>query len=108
MTSSVVYGSTSFFVGDDITTDERQAIPLAAEEVAVHLVSQISEGWWLVKGEAQLWEILNDKLEMLRAGKRSPKRSASVKLRSRSPAAIFPENDPSLGMSYEKLGAGLR
>lgn len=45
LASSVVYGSTSFFVGDDITTDERQAIPLAAEDVAVHLVSQLSEGW---------------------------------------------------------------
>ncbi len=45
LTSSVVYGTTSFFVGDDITTDERQAIPLAAEEAAVHLVSQLSEGW---------------------------------------------------------------
>ncbi len=40
-----VYGTTSFFVGDDITTDERQAIPIAAEEMAVHLVSQLSEGW---------------------------------------------------------------
>ncbi len=41
----VVYGTTSFFVGDDLTTDERQALPLAAEDVAVHLVSQLSEGW---------------------------------------------------------------
>ena len=41
----VVFGTTSFFVGDDITTDERQAIPIAAEEMAVHLVSQVSEGW---------------------------------------------------------------
>lgn len=41
----VVYGTTSFFVGDDITTDERQALPIAAEELAVHLVSQLSEGW---------------------------------------------------------------
>lgn len=39
------YGTTSFFVGDDITSDERQAIPIAAEEMAVHLVSQLSEGW---------------------------------------------------------------
>ena len=38
-------GTTSFFVGTDITTDERQALPLAAEELAVHLVSQLSEGW---------------------------------------------------------------
>ena len=41
----LVYGTTSFFVGDDITSDERQAIPIAAEEMAVHLVSQLSEGW---------------------------------------------------------------
>ncbi len=45
LAASAVYGTTSFFVGDDITTDERQALPLAAEELAVHLVSQLSEGW---------------------------------------------------------------
>jgi hypothetical protein len=38
-------GSTSFFVGSDVSTDERQAMPLAAEEVAKQLVSQLSEGW---------------------------------------------------------------
>jgi outer membrane lipopolysaccharide assembly protein LptE/RlpB len=40
-----VSGSTSFFVGSDVNTDERQAMPLAAEELARHLVSQLSEGW---------------------------------------------------------------
>ena len=40
-----VVGTTSFFVGTDVTTDERQALPLAAEELAVHLVTQLSEGW---------------------------------------------------------------
>jgi hypothetical protein len=40
-----VVGWTSFFVGPDITSDERQAIPLAAEQVAIQLVSQLSEGW---------------------------------------------------------------
>ncbi|MBA3544711.1 MAG: LptE family protein [Chthoniobacterales bacterium] len=40
-----VAGTTSFFVGPDITSDERQALPLAAEELAVQLVSQLSEGW---------------------------------------------------------------
>jgi hypothetical protein len=40
-----VAGSTSFFVGSDVSTDERQALPLAAEELARHLVSQLSEGW---------------------------------------------------------------
>jgi hypothetical protein len=38
-------GTTSFFVGTDVSTDERQALPLAAEELAGHLVSQLSEGW---------------------------------------------------------------
>lgn len=40
-----VVGTTSFFVGTDVTTDERQALPLAAEELANNLVVQISEGW---------------------------------------------------------------
>jgi len=40
-----IAGSTSFFVGTDVTTDERQALPIAAENLAVRLVSQISEGW---------------------------------------------------------------
>src|SRR5205085_7318013 len=40
-----VIGTTSFFVGTDVTTDERQALPLAAEELAIHLVTQLSEGW---------------------------------------------------------------
>lgn len=48
-------GTTSFFVNSgsatsdnvtgDVVTDERQALPLAAEELATHLVSQLSEGW---------------------------------------------------------------
>jgi hypothetical protein len=46
-----VNGQTSFFVSGtnvlaaDVLQDERQALPLAAEELAVRLVSQISEGW---------------------------------------------------------------
>jgi hypothetical protein len=40
-----VTGSTSFFVGSDVITDERQALPLATEQVATRLVSQLSEGW---------------------------------------------------------------
>jgi len=46
-----VTGQTSFFVNGtdtiaaDVNQDERQAIPLAAEDAAVRLVSQISEGW---------------------------------------------------------------
>lgn len=46
-----VTGQSSFFVtgsstiAADVNQDERQAIPLAAEDMAVRLVSQISEGW---------------------------------------------------------------
>jgi Lipopolysaccharide-assembly len=40
-----VTGGTSFFVGTDVTTDERQALPLATEELATRLVTQLSEGW---------------------------------------------------------------
>jgi hypothetical protein len=45
MPSAEVVGTTSFFVGTDVTTDERQALPLAAEELAIHLVTKLSEGW---------------------------------------------------------------
>jgi outer membrane lipopolysaccharide assembly protein LptE/RlpB len=45
MPEAEVAGTTSFFVGTDVTTDERQALPLAAEELATHLVTQLSEGW---------------------------------------------------------------
>jgi hypothetical protein len=38
-------GTTSFFVGSDVVTDERQALPLATEVLATRLVSQLSEGW---------------------------------------------------------------
>jgi hypothetical protein len=38
-------GSTSFFVSSDVTTDERQALPLATEDLATRLVAQLSEGW---------------------------------------------------------------
>ena len=46
-----VTGTTSFFVSGsntiaaDVYQDERQAIPIAAEDLATRLVSQISEGW---------------------------------------------------------------
>jgi lipopolysaccharide assembly LptE-like protein len=38
-------GTTSFFVSSDVTSDERQALPLATEDLAGRLVTQISEGW---------------------------------------------------------------
>jgi Lipopolysaccharide-assembly len=40
-----VQGTTSFFRGNDVVTEERQALPLATEELAMHLVTQLSEGW---------------------------------------------------------------
>jgi hypothetical protein len=40
-----VVGTTSFFVDQDIATDQRQALPLAAEALAVNLTSQLAEGW---------------------------------------------------------------
>ena len=46
-----VNGRTSFFVSGsnalaaDVNQDERQALPIAAEDLAMRLVSQISEGW---------------------------------------------------------------
>jgi hypothetical protein len=46
-----VNGSTSFFVtgspdgSADVNQDERQAVPLAAEDMAIQYVSQVSEGW---------------------------------------------------------------
>ena len=42
---SSVSGGTSFFVGGDPQSDERQALPLAVEDLAVRLVSHLSEGW---------------------------------------------------------------
>ena len=57
-TPNEVTGTTSFFrdmetapngspgtIGGDVVMEERQAIPLAAEELANHLVTQLSEGW---------------------------------------------------------------
>lgn len=40
-----VVGTTSFFVSSDVTSDERQALPLASEDLATQLVTQVSEGW---------------------------------------------------------------
>jgi hypothetical protein len=43
--SSEATGGTSFFVSSDVTTDERQALPLATQDLATRLVAQLSEGW---------------------------------------------------------------
>ena len=40
-----VIGTTTFFVSSDVTSDERQALPLATEDLAGRLVTQVSEGW---------------------------------------------------------------
>jgi hypothetical protein len=45
LSSAGASGSTSFFRSGDVATDERQALPLAAEELAKQVVSQLSEGW---------------------------------------------------------------
>lgn len=43
--SGTLLGTTSFFVGSDLEQNERQAIPLAAEQAAVRLTSQLTEGF---------------------------------------------------------------
>jgi hypothetical protein len=51
MDERTISGQTSFFVSGsqsvtaDVNQDERQAVPLAAEDMATQLVSQYSEGW---------------------------------------------------------------
>lgn len=45
LTAQSVVGDTSFFVGSEVQQEERQALPLAAEDAAVRLVSQLTEGW---------------------------------------------------------------
>ena len=38
-------GQTRFFVGNDVEQDERQAVPIAAQQLAVRVVSEITEGF---------------------------------------------------------------
>jgi hypothetical protein len=38
-------GNTTFFVGNDVLSQERQALPLAVQDAAVQFVSYLSEGW---------------------------------------------------------------
>jgi hypothetical protein len=45
LATSQISGSTTFFVGTDVTTDERQALPLATEQLATNLVTELAEGW---------------------------------------------------------------
>ena len=45
MAHTSVEGDTSFFVGNDTASQEREAIPLALQDAAVQFVSYLSEGW---------------------------------------------------------------
>lgn len=38
-------GTTAFFVSGDVNQDERQAIPLAAQNCALQMVREFAEGW---------------------------------------------------------------
>lgn len=40
-----VRGRTTFFSGNDLQTIERQAIPIAAQDAAIRLTTEITEGW---------------------------------------------------------------
>jgi hypothetical protein len=40
-----IAGVSSFFVGNDTASQERQAVPLAVEDAAVQFASFLSEGW---------------------------------------------------------------
>ncbi len=57
-----------------------------------------------MKGQAQLWTILQDKLETLRAGKRLPEAVRVAESALELALRVFPQNDPSLALSYERLG----
>jgi hypothetical protein len=45
MGQKVVEGVTSFFVGNDVASQEREAIPLGVQDAATQFVSFLSEGW---------------------------------------------------------------
>ncbi|MEO8440130.1 MAG: tetratricopeptide repeat protein [Spartobacteria bacterium] len=57
-----------------------------------------------MKGEKQLWRILQDKLEMLRAGERFPEALRVAETAIELAQRTFAEDDPSLAQSYERLG----
>ncbi len=43
--NSAFVGTTTFFTQSDIQEGERQAIPLAAEDLANNVVKSVTEGW---------------------------------------------------------------
>lgn len=45
ITRRLFNGTTSFFVGQDVNQDERQALPLAVQDAAQSVVTALSEGW---------------------------------------------------------------
>jgi hypothetical protein len=45
MGQKVVDGTTSFFVGNDVASQEREAIPLVVQDAATQFVSFLTEGW---------------------------------------------------------------
>ena len=57
-----------------------------------------------MKGEERLWRILQDKLETLRAGGRLPEAMRVGQSALELAQRVFPENDPSLALSYEHVG----
>src|SRR5207244_4329018 len=52
----------------------------------------------------KLWRILNDKLEMLRAGNRFPEAIRVASKALELARRIFAKNDVALALSYERLG----
>src|SRR5437667_11344295 len=57
-----------------------------------------------MKGEEKLWEILNDKLETLRASSRLPEAIRVAETLLELAKRTFVEDDNALALSYEKLG----
>ena len=57
-----------------------------------------------MKGEEKLWQILLDKLETLRAGHRFPEAIRVGEKALELARRIFPNDHPSLALSYERLG----
>src|SRR5436853_5729624 len=57
-----------------------------------------------MKGEEKLWNILNDKLETLRASSRLPEAVRVAETLLELAKRTFGEDDNSLALSYEKLG----
>jgi tetratricopeptide (TPR) repeat protein len=57
-----------------------------------------------MKGEEKLWQLLSNNLETLRASNRLPEAIRVGETALDLARRIFPENDPLLALSYERLG----